>query len=551
MTMWSRLRHAVRPGVTVTPPPADVVFERDVEIPMRDGVVLRANVFRPPDDGRYPVVMSAHPYGKDATLPRRRFGRYSVPLQFRMMTQSRPFSISAWTSWEAPDPAFWVPRGYVVVNADLRGWGRSDGTGELLSPQEGDDYHELVEWAAAQPWSNGRVGCNGVSYLAIAQWAVAATRPPHLAAICPWEGFTDLYRDFARPGGVREDGFLRLWSALLQRQHRSPVTVREESAKRPTFDEWWAARNRDLERIDVPALVCASFSDHNLHSRGTFEGFLRIGSRDKWLYTHRGPKWSTYYAPEALEHQARFFDHFLKGDDNGFDREPRVRVEVREDAHTITAVRGEPEWPPPGTQWQPRHLDAADGLLHAQPRAGESSVAFSSQRGHARFEWTLAHDTELVGPMWVRLHVEVRDADDVFLFVGVRKLRHGRVVHFEGSYGFDRALVTQGMCKASMRAADPERSRPWAPFHPCTTPQPLAPGEIVPVDIELAPQATLFRAGETLRLDVQGRWFFPRNPLTGQFPAAYEPSPAGTCVLHTGGAHDAALHVPVRHPVDA
>jgi len=339
--MWSRLRHAVRPGVTITPPPADVVFERDVEIPMRDGVVLRANVFRPPDDGRYPVIMSAHPYGKDATLPRRRFGRYSVPLQFRMMTQSRPFSISAWTSWEAPDPAFWVPRSYVVVNADLRGWGRSDGTGELLSAQEGDDYHELVEWAAAQPWSNGRVGCNGVSYLAIAQWAVAATCPPHLAAICAWEGFTDCYRDFARPGGVREDGFLRLWSALLRRQRRSPVTVLEESTRRPTFDEWWSARNRDLERIDVPALVCGSFSDHNLHSRGTFEGFLRIGSRAKWLYTHRGPKWSTYYSPEALEHQARFFDHFLKGDDNGFDQEPRVRVEVRHPGGCVASLHRE------------------------------------------------------------------------------------------------------------------------------------------------------------------------------------------------------------------
>ena len=114
------------------------------------------------------------------------------------------------------DPGHWVSRGYVVVNADLRGWGKSDGAGELFSDQEGLDCHDLIEWAAMQPWSNHRVGMSGVSYSAISQWAAAATRPPHLAAICPWEGFTDFYRDFARPGGVLENGFLSMWTIGLR-----------------------------------------------------------------------------------------------------------------------------------------------------------------------------------------------------------------------------------------------------------------------------------------------------------------------------------------------
>jgi hypothetical protein len=187
-------------------------------------------------------------------------------------------------------------------------------------------------------------------------------------------------------------------------------------------------------------------------------------------------------------------------------------------------------------------------------RFGRWSVPFQfrvlTRRGHARFVWTFDEDTEVVGPMRVRLYIELRGAEDLCCFAGVRKLRtrgrRSRVVGFEGSYGFDRALVAQGMVKASMRAVDASRSLPWLPWHPCTEPAPVGPGEIVPLDIELAPSAALFRAGESLRLDVQGRWFFPTNPLTGQFPAAYERSPAGTCILHCGKEHDAALHVPVR-----
>lgn len=146
------------------------------------------------------------PYSKDRTPLPRRFGRgYRIPFQYRLMPQSQPFAHSALTGWEGPDPAYWVPRGYVVINADLRGWGTSDGVGDLLSEQEGLDCHDMIEWAAARPWSNGRIGMTGVSYLAITQWAAASTRPPHLAAICPWEGFTDVYRQFARPGGVGGD----------------------------------------------------------------------------------------------------------------------------------------------------------------------------------------------------------------------------------------------------------------------------------------------------------------------------------------------------------
>lgn len=542
-----RVRHAVRPGVTVTAPPAGVEVDRDVEIAMSDGTILRVNVHRPVGGGRYPVIASAHPYGKDHLPKKGRGSGYRSPLQLRLLPQSSPFTISALTGWEAPDPGWWVPRGYVVVNADLRGWGRSDGTGELLSEQEAGDYHDLVEWLGVQPWSNGRVGLSGVSYLALSQWGVGATRPPHLAAICPWEGFTDAYRDFMRPGGVREDGFVTIWNLGLARQHRSPVTIRREQVRRPLFDDWWQARCADLERLEVPALICGSFSDHNLHSGGSFRGFERIGSSRKWLYTHRGPKWATYYGPEALEFQARFFDHFLRSEETGIDDEPPVRLEVRETAEEIAAVRHETTWPLERTEWRTLHLDAAAGsLLDHSPPPG--SVSFDTRRGCATFRHRFDEDTELTGPMALRLHLRAIGLRDVSVFAGIRKWRGDRVVGFEGSYGFQDALVTCGWLKASQRRVDPNRSSPWEPVHPHDREEPLSPGQVVALDIGLLPSATLFRAGEEVELLVSGRWLFSRNPLFGPFPAAYQPSGRGRAVLHTGPGHPSHLLIPVIPP---
>lgn len=138
----------------------------------------------------------------------RSFGRYQPLFIYRLMRQTLPIHQSAWTGWEAPDPAYWVPRGYVVINADLRGFHRSEGQARLLSQQEGEDYYDLIEWAGQQQWSSGKVGLLGISYLALTQWRAASLQPPSLAAICPRGGFTDPYRDLAYPGGVREDGFV-------------------------------------------------------------------------------------------------------------------------------------------------------------------------------------------------------------------------------------------------------------------------------------------------------------------------------------------------------
>jgi uncharacterized protein len=238
-----RLRTFIHPNVTVSKVPPNVHADWNLPVKVRDGTTLHVNVFRPNEPGTYPVIMSAHPYGKDHIPARSRSGRAANP-QYRLFPQPEPLSLSEWTSWEAPDPGVWVPRGYVVVNADLRGGGTSEGTGDLFSDEEAQDYYDLIEWAGVQPWSNGRVGLDGVSYLCMSQYKVAALNPPHLAAICPWEGFSDLYRDFARPGGSREDGFSVIWNKGTSKVARLRGDLRREICARPERDEWYRSTPR-------------------------------------------------------------------------------------------------------------------------------------------------------------------------------------------------------------------------------------------------------------------------------------------------------------------
>jgi len=534
----SRIRGVAKPPVSVTDPPTDLHVERDVTVPTRDGTVLRINVFRQSGAEARPVVLSIHPYGKD-NLPKRRGGKWTFSAQYRALRQPRSVSFSALTGWEAPDPAWWTAQGFVVVNADSRGCGHSDGTGNLLSRQEAEDTYDLVQWIAGQSWSDGDVVMLGVSYLAISQYAVAALQPPALRAICPWEGFTDAYRDLTFPGGVRERGFTRMWSRNVRRDTRQTYDLEHMQDIHPLRDEFWRSLVPDLSSITVPMLVCGSLSDNNLHSRGSVRAFTHGGSSHARLYTHRGGKWTTFYSESALAEQLSFFRGVL----HGAPASRSVRLEVREDRDTVTAVREESEWPLARTRWSPTYL-GANGTLTPEPPTSSGSVSFGTRSRAACFTWTAPEDIELTGPMAARLWVELSGCDDANLFVGVEKWRDGRFVGFEGSYGYGRDRVTTGWQRISLRTLDPELSRPAEPVTTGTDPRPVSAGEVVEVNIALGPSATLFRAGEQLRLVVGGRWLSPRNPLTGQFPAAYAGSPRGRVTLHWGPDRGAHLLIP-------
>ncbi len=512
-----RIKAFLRPPVTVVSAPPDLIKCHDVAIRMRDGITLRANLYHPPGDGPFPVILSVHPYGKDA-LPRRTRRGWRLSFQFRIMNQPQPYRISSETGWEAPDPVEWVARGYVVINADARGAGNSEGVGSLLSDDEARDTYDLIEWAGTQAWSNGRVGMLGVSYLALSQYKAAALQPPHLAAICPWEGFTDAYRDFMTPGGIPERGFSVIWQTLTRRAARLSVDIAAQRRAHPLRDAWWQSITPDLARIEVPILACASFSDHNLHSQGSWRLIEKAGSVERSAYAHRGGKWAVFYSEDAQRAQAVFFDRHLRGLD--VPAPPRVRLEVREHRDAVVAVRDEHEWPLARTRWTALYL-GDDGTLSESEPATAGTAEFRLRRRAVAFRHRFDRDTEVTGPMSLRLRVSLDGADDAHLFVGVEKWSDGRYVPFEGSYGYGRDRIADGRQRLAMR-------------HALDALDPLRPGQAVDADIALSASSTLFRAGDELRLLIAGRYLEPVNPLFGHLPARYQPSRRGRAAVHWG-----------------
>ncbi|MFH1487945.1 MAG: CocE/NonD family hydrolase, partial [Pseudomonadota bacterium] len=331
------------------PKDAQIILERDVLAEMRDGLTLATNVYRPALPGRYPVLLHLSPQGKD---------RIPADANYERIPNTGLVRVSEWVVFEAQDPVYWVPHGYVVIVADCRATWHSDGEYfEHFSPQMGRDFHDLVEWAARQEWCDGNVGSNGVSYLAITQWLGAAERPPHLKAIIPWEGLTDPYREWAFHGGMPDTGFYRMYMRRAQdpkmtfvRKGSTAEDMVAEQAAHPLYDDFWRQKHPDLSRIDVPAYICVSWSSH-LHNRGGLEGYKQIASKEKWLEIHGRKEWEYYYTRECLERQRRFMDYCLKGKETGIKEMPRVRFEVRE-RFFEGRIRFADDFPVPGTEYR-------------------------------------------------------------------------------------------------------------------------------------------------------------------------------------------------------
>lgn len=520
-------------GPITHPLPAGIVVDRTVRVKMRDGVHLGATVWRPDREGRFPVVMCITAYGKD-------FGPHEYSTLPKIMKAGMAVGtmhISDQTTWEGPDPAFWVPGGYVVVVANARGYYDSEGQAGLYSEKDPEDYADLTDWAGVQPWSNGAVGLNGVSYLAVNQWMVASqAKPKHLKAIIPWEGVSDLRRDLIEPGGVPETRFLgAYYGGSLARGAGDGIVENG-----PAMIDRAAQNPFPLENIDVPALVCASWSDHGLHTRGSLEGYMRISSPQKWLYTHGGNKWEVYYSPEALEWQKSFLDHFLNGEDNGFDRRPRVRLEVRKDKENVE-VRAEDSWPLSGTKFTNMYLDTERGILSAQaPAETQTRVYDAEAKQSVTFDLTFERRTEVSGPMVLKLWASALDADDLDLFAAVHKIdRDGREVHFCGKDGYREGVVALGWLRASRRHLDPRQSKPWRPYQTLDRVEKVVPGEVVPVEIEILASSTLFEPGETLRLAISGRDIVEHARFGHDDSVNH-----GRHQLHAGGAQASYLLVP-------
>lgn len=563
----------------------------DMPIAMDDGLVLRADIYRPVADGRYPVLMTYGPYGKWLHFE----DLYGS--QWRTMCANHPDvpagSTNAYQSWEVVDPEKWVPDGYVCIRVDSRGAGRSPGVIDIWSHREAQDFAACIEWAGVQPWSNGKVGLNGISYYAMNQWQAAALQPKHLAAICTWEGAADFYRDMAHHGGIFCNGFTHDWSVSQvwtvqngrgARGFKSrmtggwvsgPETLTDEAlgsnrrefsedclANKLDTDEFWRSRMPDWSRVQVPVFSSANWGGQGLHPRGNFDGFVRAASADKWLEVHGLEHWSEFYTNYGVDLQKRFFGHFLKGEANGWDRQPRVVLQVRHPGERFVR-REETAWPLAGTQWTRFHLDPASHTLRADPASEAASATYAGLGDGVTFLTPpLEQATEITGPIAAKLFVSSSTADaDLFLVVRVFAPDLKEVV-FRGAVD-PHTPVAQGWLRVSHRKLDPALSQPHQPYHSHDAIEPMTPGQVYEVDVEVWPTCIVVPAGHRIALTVRGRDYVypgdaapPENkgakPFTGvaffrhddprDRPAAVF---GGDVTLHAGGGRDPYLLLPV------
>src|SRR3569833_2749436 len=511
----------------------DILIEKDVPIPLSDGHVSYCNVFRPRGGGLVPPIVVFLFFGKDSDVAVD-FKRYWDVVLRDHPEVVRDGSSGKYLTWEVPDPERWVPAGYAGVVVDARGTGKSPGFYEMMSPLQTREYYDAIEWAGVQPWSSGKVGLLGVSYLAIKQWQVAALQPPHLAAMIPWEGMFDHYRDFYRHGGIYSSFFLKLlWDSQIATNQNgnastpyrdrftgavstgAPINpdmqpgnlanVYQAGLQHPFDDAYFKSRTPVAERITVPFLSAGNWGGLGLHLRGNVEAFERAASRQKWLEMHTDTHFASMYLPEAVALQRRFFDHFLQGEDNGWDKQPPVLLTVRDPRGPVR--RAENEWPLARTQWTPYYLDADAAALSTGIPAASGKVDYVAlSPGVTLQSAPFAGDTEFTGPVAAKLFVSSSTADmDLFLTLRVFDPQDGEVT-FVGAND-PQAPVSQGWLRVSRRKIDPVRSRPGKPHHLHDERLPVVPGEIYEVAVEIWPTSIVVPAGYRLALTVAGQDF--------------------------------------------
>ena len=560
----------------------------DVPIKMDDGLVLRADVFRPARKGRYPVILTYGPYAKGLSF------QEGYPSAWQRMVAEHPDvahgSSNLYQSWEVVDPEKWVPHGYACVRVDSRGAGRSPGFIDPFSPRETKDFYNCIEWAGVRPWSSGKVGLNGISYYAINQWHVATLKPPHLAAMCVWEGSADWYRDMTHHGGIVNTFFGNWYDmqvktvqyGLGERGPRSPATgalacgdeTLPEAAlaknrcdfgdnilAHPLDDAYHRARSPVWEKITVPFLSAANWGGQGLHPRGNFESFVRAASRDKWLEAHGIEHWTHFYTDYGVNLQKRFFDFFLKGNRNGWNRQPKVQLQVRYVDRFVE--RHEKAWPIPRTKWTKFHFDPAGQALARESAKAAGKITYNGLgEGVTFLSPALEKETEITGPLAAKLHVSSSTADaDLFLVFRVFT-PDLREVTFMGAID-PHTPIAQGWLRASHRKLDPKLSKEYRPYHTHDRKQPLKPGQVVELDVEIWPTSIVVPAGHRIALTVRGKdyeWQKStgaklsnfKNELTGCGPFLHNDPrdrPArvfgGKVTLHCGGPYAAYILLPI------
>lgn len=547
----------------------DILLERDVPVTLRDGVTIYTDVFRPVAEGRYPAIMAWSPYGKEVggqmldDVP----GRSGVPLN----------ATSGLEKFEGPDPAYWVAKGYAVVNPDKRGAYMSEGNLLYWGHEDALDGCDVIEWIASRPWCNGKVGMSGNSWLTVSQWFIAAEQPEHLAAIAPWEGFCDHYRESGTRGGIPTPEFPEMIAETFASNGGRLEDQPRMIVEKPFMCDYWQDKAAKIEDIHIPAYVVASYTN-SVHTHGSFAGFRRLGTSEKWLRVHNTNEWYDYYTPENVEDLRRFFDRYLKGIENGWEETPRVRLSVLNPGGQDIVNRTEDEFPLARTQYRRLYLSASDGTLTPSLPESTATDTYVSEDTNSSVSYRLCMEkpTEITGYMKLHLWVSAPDHDDMDLAVKVEKLsKDGKSLPDQAG----NLIAATGFLRVSMRRLDEQHTTEAEPYYTFTAEQKLKKDEIVPVEIEIWPMGLYFNEGEILQLTVgaykpaqasipfgsahitipkEGYTYMPGTETEMQALGGNEtecadssevtvspvPHNKGRHCIHTGGQYDSYLYIP-------
>lgn len=509
-----------------------ILCEQDVPVKMRDGVIIYADIYRPVNETDIPVLVSWSFYGKRPGDGQDEWKIMGVPSQ----------TVSNMAKFESPDPGFWCRQGYAVANVDPRGIGHSEGDFVQFGTQDGSDGYDFIEWIAGQHWCNGRVGLEGNSCVAMTQWRIAAEQPPHLAAIAPWEGTSDLFRESLYEGGIPAASFVELVMQDAVGTHYIDNTALM-AKKYPFIDSpYWQDKIPKFQNIRIPVYATACWN--HFHLRGSINAFRKIRSSKRWLRCHREFEWPDAYCAKNLGDLKLFFDRYLKNIRNGWELTPKIRIEVQDafDCNYQTD-RPENEFPLARTQYKKLYLDARNAVMKPEPVKDESSARYESQTGLANFDYTFPEETELTGFFKLHMWVEADGHDDMDLFINVQKLSTTGVwlpVYVLGQ----PHPGAWGKMRVSRRKLDEKLSTDYQPVQAHTVSEKLSKGEIVPVDIEIWPTSRIWHKGQQIRVQVSGRyiredWFEP---------LIWDTDNHGNHIIHTGGRYDSYLQVPVIPP---
>lgn len=529
----------------------DIKLRKDVPVKMRDGVTIYVDLYMPADDGKnYPVILAWTPYGK--IDPPNNYGLYK---DRALMKQKYSTGLD---TFEGPEPDFWISNGYVVAVADSRGSTHSEGSLWWIGNQEGFDVYDTVEWLGTQSWSNGKVGMVGNSWLAAAQYFAAAHKPPHLTAISPWEGFSDLYRDLLCRGGIPSAEFI----GAINKTFRLNEDIEDLHAmltKYPFINDYWEKEKKvRYEDIDIPAYIGASYCSF-IHPYGTLRTYCKIKSKEKWLRIHNTQEWIDQQTPKYRDDLLKFYDYYLKGVNNNWLDTPKVRVSLLDPTGQDVTDQPETDWPIPRTNYKKIYLDARDMSLSESPLKEESKASYQnidrpdnlvpfsqptytvsvldSSEGKLQFRIKFEKDTNLCGYFKAHLFLSTDKGNDMDIFVFVSKEDSIGCPYYPISLGVDYK-GPQGRLRVSHRKIENKEYFDWRHEH--KNEELIEPNQIVEVETILWPVGMIWRKGETLVFTISSReqqlFEFPTPPI--------KTHEEGTHTIYTGGKYDSYIEIP-------